>query len=240
MTTLVIGASGATGKLVVKELLEQGDYVKLVVRDPTALPDELIKHDKATVIKGDILSYSIEELRLYVEDCNAVISCLGHNLTPKGIFGYPQRLVTLAVERLCQAIQQLKPSEPIKFILMNSTGNKNTLANEKTSLMHTLVVGLIRYLVPPHADNEQAAKHLQSDIGLKNKSIEWVVVRPDTLINEVIATHYLVHSSPVRSAIFDAGKTSRINVAHFMSQLVFNHNTWKKWRGEMPVIYDQE
>jgi uncharacterized protein YbjT (DUF2867 family) len=32
MTTLVIGASGATGKLLVEQLLESGKMVKIIVR----------------------------------------------------------------------------------------------------------------------------------------------------------------------------------------------------------------
>ena len=154
------------------------------------------------------------------------------------MYGDPQRLVTLTIERLCLATQQLVLSEPIKFILMNSTGNKNKLANEKISIMQSLAVGIIRHLVPPHADNEQAAKYLQSKIGVDSQAIQWVVVRPDSLTNEVSVSSYSVHPSPMRSAIFDAGKTSRINVAHFMSQLISNTELWNKWQGQMPVIYN--
>jgi len=41
--------------------------------------------------------------------------------------------------------------------------------------------------------------------------IESVVVRPDSLIDSDFVTDYEVHVSPTRCAIFDAGKTSRIN-----------------------------
>jgi hypothetical protein len=48
-----------------------------------------------------------------------------------------------------------------------------------------------------------------------------------------------VHASPTRSAIFDPGSTSRINVAHFMAELIANEDTWSKWKGHMPVIYNK-
>jgi hypothetical protein len=70
--------------------------------------------------------------------------------------------------------------------------------------------------------------------------IEWVVVRPDTLVNADLATEYEVHSSPTRSAIFDPGNTSRINVARFMADLITGDDLWTRWRGQMPVIYNRE
>jgi hypothetical protein len=64
-------------------------------------------------------------------------------------------------------------------------------------------------------------------------------VRPDNLINEDKVTEYVLFPSPVRSAIFDAGKTSRINVGHFMASLITNDNLWSNWKGQMPVIYNK-
>ena len=58
------------------------------------------------------------------------------------------------------------------------------------------------------------------------------------LIDENDVTEYEVHQSPIRSAIFDSGRTSRINVGHFMADLITDDNTWNKWKGQMPVIYN--
>ena len=65
-------------------------------------------------------------------------------------------------------------------------------------------------------------------------------MRPDGLIDEDAVTEYDVHPSPIRSAIFDAGQVSRINVAHFMAELITNDETWQTWKGQMPVIYSRE
>jgi hypothetical protein len=88
-------------------------------------------------------------------------------------------------------------------------------------------------------DNEKAADYLRTRIGQKDGMIEWVAVRPDGLANENSVTEYELHASPVRSAIFDAGKTSRINVSHFMADLITDNDRWEKWRGRMPVIYNK-
>lgn len=238
MTTLIVGATGATGRLLVKQLLDQGEKVKIIVRSADSLPETLKQNDQLSITEASLLDMTGSELLRQVEGCRAVASCLGHNLTFKGMFCHPRLLVTEGVQRLCNAIEKIRPDVPVKFILMNTTGNQNTQAGEKVSIVETLTIGLIRYLIPPHADNEIAAAYLQSNFGNNHKSIEWSAVRPDSLINEEVFTEYDVYSSPTRSAIFDAGKTSRINVAHFMSQLIINDGTWGKWKHQMPVIYN--
>jgi hypothetical protein len=121
---------------------------------------------------------------------------------------------------------------------MNSTGNQNTYAGETVSTAQSLVVGMIRHLVPPHADNEKAAAYLQSTYDLGHKMVEWTAVRPDALIDEDSVTTYSTHPSPTSSAIFDDGKTSRINVASFKTELALNDDTWRQWKSQMPVIYN--
>ncbi len=100
-------------------------------------------------------------------------------------------------------------------------------------------MGLIRILVPPQSDNEKAADFLRVNIGQNNKSIEWVAVRPDTLINEDLVSEYELFASPTRSALFNPGKTSRINVGNLMARLIVKNDLWTKWKGEMPVIYNK-
>ena len=87
-------------------------------------------------------------------------------------------------------------------------------------------------------DNEKAADYLRTQIGKDDSQIEWAVVRPDSLIDETAVNEYKIYPSPTRSAIFDAGTTSRINVGHFMAELVTNDEVWATWKGKMPVIYN--
>lgn len=88
-------------------------------------------------------------------------------------------------------------------------------------------------------DNEKAADYLRIDIGQNDETIEWAAVRPDNLNDDKEVTEYELYQSPIRSAIFDAGLTSRINVGHFMSELITDDETWEMWKGKMPVIYNK-
>ncbi len=239
MTTLVVGATGATGKQLVEQLLNMGQQVKVIVRPSGNIPDNWNSNDKISIIKACISEISVDEMTNYLNDCKAVASCLGHNLTLKGVFGKPRKLVTDAVKLICMANQKNSSEKPIKFVLMNTTGNRNRDLNETFSIGEKLVMGLIRLLVPPQRDNEKAADFLRVNIGQNNKSIEWVAVRPDTLINEDIVTEYELYDSPTRSALFNPGKTSRINVGNLMAKLIVENDLWNTWKGKMPVIYNK-
>jgi nucleoside-diphosphate-sugar epimerase len=238
MTTLVVGASGATGSLLVEQLLESGHRVKIVVRSTSIIPDTWNGNDRLTIVKGNITEFTVEKMSEYIADCQSVASCLGHNLTWKGIYGKPRNLVTDSVGLLCKAILNNAPDKPIKFVLMNTTGNRNRDLNEPVSASERTVIGLLRLFLPPHPDNERAAEYLRVKIGQSNQYIDWVAVRPDTLIDEESVTEYSLHKSPTRSALFNPGKTSRINVANLMVKLLTDEKLWNKWKGQMPVIYN--
>lgn len=130
MTTLVVGAMGATGQLLVAQLLNRGQKINVIVREQSGLLDEVLNHENISII-------------------------------------------------------------------------------------------------------------LRTEIGQNSSSIKWSVVRPDRLTNESKVTQFDVHASPIRSVIYDAGSTSRINVGHFMAELITNQTIWKKWQGEMPVVYNR-
>lgn len=239
MSVLVVGASGATGRLLVKQLLDRDQKVKVIVRPSTNLNEVFTQSDKLKVIQGSLLDLSVSDITHHIEDCDAVASCLGHNLSFRGIYGHPRRLVTNATQRLCDAIKTTHPSQAIRFVLMNTAGNSNRDLDESISFQQKCIIWLLRHLLPPHADNEQAADFLRIKIGQQNKLIEWVAVRPDGLIDEAETSPYEIFPSPTRSPIFDPGSTSRVNVASFMADLITSDDLWSQWQGRMPVIYNK-
>lgn len=239
MKILVLGASGATGRLLVRQLLRRGHEVTAVVRRTSSLPEDILSHDNMIIEEAALLDLEDADLAGLVEGVEAVASCLGHNLTFKGMFGEPRALVTDAARRVCAANKATNPDRPVKYVLMCSSGVQNRDLDEPISLAQKGVVGLLRAVLPPHADNENAADFLRVKIGPSDPAISWAAVRPDDLIDHDEVTDYETHPSPTRSAIFNAGKTSRINVAHFMADLITDDAVWDRWRGQMPVIYNR-
>ncbi len=238
MTILIVGASGATGKQLTEQLLNQGEHVKIVVRNLNNLPENITQHEHVSIVQASILDLSDNEIAELVKDCQAIASCLGHNLNFQGIFGQPRLLVTDTVTRICQAIKSNQPKSAVKFVLMNSNGVRNKDLNEKISFAQHCVLFLLRLLIPPHVDNEKAADYLRTQIAKDDCKIEWVIIRPDNLINNDQVTEYESYPSPVQSAIFGNGSCSRINTAHFMASLIYDSKRWSTWRYQMPVLYN--
>ncbi len=234
---VVLGANGATGRLLVTALLQKGISVNAVVRRRDTLSITTSEQADCKVIEADITTMSNSEWHTLLDGCDVVLSCLGHHLSFKGLFGQPRSLVTDAMRSTLTAINDLAPQQKVNVILMNTTGNQHRGIAEKPPLSQRIVVGILRHILPPHADNEQAAEALRLDGG---HHIEWCVVRPDSLIDDLKVSDYRLYPSPIRNVIFDAGETSRINVADFMSALASDPQLWQTWQGKMPVIYNQE
>lgn len=73
----ILGGTGKSGKYLVKELIKQGFYFKMLVRNKATRPaDSLpIVNKKVEIIDGDANDY--ETIRSLIEGCEAVISTLG-------------------------------------------------------------------------------------------------------------------------------------------------------------------
>ena len=235
---LVLGASGATGQLLLKILLQKGVEVVAIVRNANSLTNIDSSHPGLKIVEAEISEMPESNLAQYLKECEAVLSCLGHNLTFQGMFGHPRWLVTDAIKKVTKTIESINTNSKIKIILMNTTGNSNRDIPENPPYSQRFVISLLRLLLPPHVDNEKAADFLRLQVGQNNDNIEWAAVRPDGLINEDQTSQYDIHASPIRNPIFDAGSTSRINVADFMSDLAVNSELWNEWKGKMPVIYN--
>lgn len=225
---LVAGATGATGKHVVQMMLDGGHTVVAVVRSKDTMMS-LLKKDTDTsrlqIHEASILDVSHEDLVSLTKDCSAVVSCLGHNLTFSGIFYKPRRLVTEAAKRLTAAM----PSS-CKFILMGSDGVAHP-NDPKRSVGVRVVLFLLRNLIPPHADNEDAAAYLYN-----YHNFDWTVVRPTDLINEDDASGIYKVTDQVETPLFGDQTISRNNVAHFMVQLMTHKEMYVKYNHKMPVI----
>lgn len=237
MKTLVLGASGSTGKLVVAKLIEHQIEVKALIRDTATFANEFAEGKRVQVVKGNIDDFTVSQIGDLIADCDSIVSCLGHNVTFKGIFGKPRKLVYNAVTKVEEAIRQ--STGKYKLILMSTTAYTNKEAGEKNSFGEAVVFALLKALLPPHSDNVAAGDFLLYRVR-KSARIEWVAVRPDGLIDEPATSETVIVDKKRRSPIYDPGKTSRINVAQYMADLLVNDSVWKEWVYRTPVIYNKE
>lgn len=234
-TVLVLGGTGRTGGRVLEQLLERGVEVRAIVRSAARLPTIMATHAKLTVVEADVLRMPREELLAQVRGCDAVVSCLGHHTDLKGILGPPHDLVTRATGRVCRAITELRPPTPVRFVLMSSVSvNRPNRLDTRRGAVERAVVAVLRGLVPPARDNQEAADFLCGEIGQAHPFVRWVVVRPDSLLEGGVS-EYAVHEGLV-SSLAKPDQTAMSNVAHFICELVTAQKAWDAWRGRLPVI----
>ena len=237
MKVLLLGASGKTGRKVIKQLLNKNIHTRILIRKHTIIDDEIMKHPLLEVIVDSISEMNQDKMDHLIKDCDVVISCLGHNISFKGMFGKPRNLVYKAVKDICEGIKRSN-KEQTKFILMSTTAYTHKKIGEKNTLGEKIVLSLFKLLLPPHRDNMKAANYFVNQIGNNTPKIKWVLVRPDTLIDLNEVSSYVLETSPNRSPVFNAGKTSRINVSAVMVNLVTDEHLWNTWESKAPVIYN--
>lgn len=246
--TLVVGSTGATGKHVVLQLLQQSQNVHAIARSKQRLLDLLeeiepksssLYEKQLEVTEASILDLSDDELKKATQDVDAVVSCLGHNLTFRGIYGKPRKLVTDATKRLFSAMESNLRAEnekkKPKFILMGTEGVPNPAGgDDPRSRMERSVIFMLRYLIPPHADNETAAAFIHSK---RDGDIEWTVIRPTDLIDGSV-TKYELFDKPQGSLFGGEDKATRANVAKSMVDMILTNSLWEEWKFKMPYVQD--
>jgi len=246
-TVLLVGGTGRTGRRVMQQLLDRGIGVRAIVRSREKLQPDVAGNPNLTVIEASLLSLGDEELVQHLRGCDAVISCLGHVISLKGIYGPPRDLVTRATTRLCRAIDALRPATPMRFILMSSVSvHRPGRLDARRGRFERAFLAVLRGLLPPARDNQRAADFLCSVTGADGTGaavpcadhpfVQWSVVRPDTLL-EGDRSDYRVSGGLV-SSLFKPDTTRMANVAHFMCELATNPETWAAWQGKLPVVTD--
>ncbi|MBL8961478.1 MAG: NAD(P)H-binding protein [Gemmatimonadetes bacterium] len=236
-TVLMLGGTGRTGRRVLGELLARGCTVRAIVRSRGALPPAVVGHPALTLLEGSLLSLGDSDWHCMVQGCDAVVSCLGHLVSVRGILGPPYRLVVRALQRATRAIEANQPGRPVRVILMSSVSVHDAPGVRTRRRAHErLFLAMLGLFLPPVRDNQRAADFLRVVIGGAHPLIEWAMVRPDTL-EEGPAGAYILHEQ-LANSVFAPGHTRMANVADFMAELVTDDATWARWKGRMPVVLD--
>ncbi len=158
---LIIGATGGTGRELVKQALERGYKVTALVRDPQKL---LIGHPQLTVIKGDVLDKeSVEEA---MKGQEAVVSALGHKR-----FFYPTRILSEGTRNILNA---MKAQNVSRLVCETSLGIGDSAG--RMGLYYSLfVIPVILHLY--FWDKTRQERIIAAS------DAEWVIVRPGSLTN---------------------------------------------------------
>ena len=96
LALLVVGATGGTGRELVRQALTQGHTVTAFVRNPKRLQ---IEHENLRIARGDVMDYASVEAAMRGQD--AVLCALGHKR-----FFYPTRILSEGTRHILRAMSR--------------------------------------------------------------------------------------------------------------------------------------
>jgi putative NADH-flavin reductase len=186
---LIIGATGATGQIVMREALAQGHEVTALARDPSAMAAE---DPRLRVLQGNALDASSVEAAVAGQD--AVLSALGTRST---------RPTTLFSESTHNVISAMNKHGVRRLICITGIGAGDSKGH----------VGFLydRIMLPFVVKNVYEDKTRQEE-AIKQSDLDWVIVRPARLTDEPAKGEYNVFLG----GSYTAKTISRADVVSFM------------------------
>ncbi|MBD1394503.1 NAD(P)-dependent oxidoreductase [Mucilaginibacter glaciei] len=169
MNVLLLGGTGRTGKLIVKQLLDQGHTVHLIVRDKAKVN---IAHASLTVFEGLTLDDNL--LKEALHGCQAVVSAL--NISRKSEFPWsalrtPKTLMSDTISKIIAIAPQF---DLRRVIVLSAWGTSDTRKDIPLWFKWLIENSNIKYGYMDHERQE----HLLMQSGL-----QWTAIRPAALIN---------------------------------------------------------
>jgi putative NADH-flavin reductase len=196
MKLLIFGATGGTGRELVRQALEQGHLVTAFVRDTSKYG---IGDNSLRIVKGDIIDY--ESVINAVKGQDIVISALGVNLMGKN---------TILSSGTKNIINAMEEHDVRRFICVTSLGVGNSKGQLGWRYNFILKPFILRNIF---ADKERQEKFI------KDSLLDWIIVRPAQLTNGPLTGKY--HTWTGKPTGEMENKISRADVAHFiLTQLV--------------------
>jgi len=192
MKLLIIGATGGTGKEIVKQGLAQGHHITAFVRNPAKFN---VSHSRLNVAHGDVLDSASVEKAVVGKD--AVLSALGHKR-----WIIPSRILSEGTNNILRAMEQHTVK---RFVCETSLGVADSWW--KLGLYYTLFV--TPFIVFFYFWDKARQERL-----IKQSSVDWIIVRPGRLTNRKKRGVYRSGFN-VGNAVWTVS-ISRADVADFM------------------------
>jgi uncharacterized protein YbjT (DUF2867 family) len=193
MRVLVFGASGRTGRLVVKESLERGHQVLAFVRDPARFD---ISHPHLTVMQGDVRSAT--DVDLAVQRADAVVSVIGP--IPPSSAG--ENICSVGVANM---IDSMSKHGVKRLICLSDYGNGET----KTRDLYARYLWLT---IRAHLEDKERMEER-----VKSSGLDWTIVRPTILTDGEKTGTYRV-GPEIEVGLYPT--ISRHDVADFVAEQV--------------------
>ncbi len=191
MKLLIFGATGGTGRELLKQALDQGHHLVAFVRDPAKI--EELQNPNLRVIRGDVLDSAATESAVAGQE--AVFSTIGTGA----------RRSTLREDGTRNIVMAMEKAGVRRFICQSSLGVGNSRANLPFFTKYIIVSVFLRHAFADHERQEAI---------VKKSALDWTIVRPPHL-KDGSKTGVYRHGFSITDRQIK-GKISRADVADFM------------------------
>jgi len=192
MRVLVIGATGGTGREIVRQALERKMTVTAFVRRSRG-PDE--EHAALRVVRGDVLDP--DSLHAAAAGQDAVLCALGHKR-----FFYPNRILSKGTENLVAAMKRRRVD---RLVCETSLGIGDSFG--RLGLYYTLFT--VPFILPFYFWDKT-----RQEAVVRRSGLDWTIVRPGALNNQPRRGR-VRHGPDVGSWLWTV-RVARADVAAFM------------------------
>jgi putative NADH-flavin reductase len=113
MRVLVLGGTGPSGILIIRECIARGHTVVVYARSPSKIPQDLSSHERVTITGGQL--DDLEKLKSSLDGVDAVLSALGP------IVRSPFDAVTFSISKGYETLIQAVEGSPRKRLIALGT-----------------------------------------------------------------------------------------------------------------------
>jgi putative NADH-flavin reductase len=209
---VVFGGTGATGRLLIAQALEQGDSVTAYARHPERLG---IANDRLTVVQGELSDAAAIERA--VEGSDGVVSLLGQGTPVKGM------PIAIGTRNILSAMAK---TDVHRFVAVDTASASDP--RDRPSLASRFFMWISKTFMRPAYDDFLATAQV-----IRESDRDWTIVRPPFL-NDGPKT------GQVSVGYLGDGVTgtylSRANAADFMLKLVRGD----EYVGSAPIVTDAQ
>jgi putative NADH-flavin reductase len=204
MKICILGATGGTGRALVKEALTLNHDISVFARKPADL--DLFK-DRIKIHQGDVLDQ--DALNNVIKGQDAVLSALG----VRGTLLTGRRKISLYSRSIQNIIDAMQKHEVERFIGVTMSGAEVLPGQPK-------IMPLFRFLLKGYMDDI-----LRMEARLDQTRLDWTIIRPANLTDSEKKGVYRTWTDRYPHDVF---KISRTDVAGFMLNCLEDRTTIRK------------
>ena len=167
MKVVIFGATGFSGKAILKETLSQQHEVTVLVRNKSAI---LIQDKNLNIVEGNVMDRN--KVAEVLKNCDAIIQCLG--VGGKGN-GKPTTFISDSIKII---VDEMKKQQIKRLIAMSNVGAGNSLAFQPWFFTKIILPYFMKWLKVIIDDKNRMEPIIM------NSELDWTIVRCPNIVDK--------------------------------------------------------